>query len=462
MTTEDRADQAGADHVDPGWSPWRAACLLGAGAAFIRVLWVLVMSREPEGLTDLTLYPLFAEGIAEGRGYLSLGQHPTAYYPPGYPYFLGAIQWLLDRVALGEHLVLVAGLVQALLGGLAVSALVIASERLGGRRVALIAGAILALWPNLVVHSSLMLSETLFIAVFCVTLAALVRVTDAPRWWSASLAVAAVGLGLCTLIRPQSTLLALPAIAVAWALGSMGRRRCAASLAVLVAGIVLVVAPWTIRNAIVLDGFVAVSTNTGDNLCIGFNPDSTGGFMAAPYCETGEFYVQGIDQELRRDAEARSLALSWASGHLTELPALSLHKLQITYTDDRDGLRALESFGEDEFLTDRTRQLIGALTDVYFFTVLAAGSVGFVLVASDGWRRRREDPVPALVVLLTLGAVAVPVVSFADTRFKVPVAPLLALLAASALSLAWSALQHRRGSSPPDHAVPPRSPGVAP
>ncbi|MEI2698920.1 MAG: hypothetical protein V9E94_11420 [Microthrixaceae bacterium] len=181
MTIEDRADQAGADHVDPGWSPWRAACLLGAGAAFIRVLWVLVMSREPEGLTDLTLYPLFAEGIAEGRGYLSLGQHPTAYYPPGYPYFLGAIQWLLDRVALGEHLVLVAGLVQALLGGLAVSALVIASERLGGRRVALIAGAILALWPNLVVHSSLMLSETLFIAVFCVTLAALVRVTDAPR-----------------------------------------------------------------------------------------------------------------------------------------------------------------------------------------------------------------------------------------------------------------------------------------
>lgn len=167
-------------------------------------------------------------------------------------------------------------------------------------------------------------------------------------------------------------------------------------------------------DTIVLDGFVAVSTNTGDNLCIGFNPDSTGGFMAAPYCETGEFYVQGIDQELRGRRQERAHTLSWASGHLTELPALSLHKLQITYTDDRDGLRALESFGEDEFLTDRTRQLIGALTDVYFFTVLAAGSVGFVLVASDGWRRRREDPVPALVVLLTLGAVAVPVVSFAD------------------------------------------------
>ena len=68
---------------------------------------------------------------------------------------------------------LVAGLVQALLGGLAVAAVVIAAERLGGRRVAVTAGVIMALWPNLVIHSSLMLSETLFIAVFSVTLAAL-------------------------------------------------------------------------------------------------------------------------------------------------------------------------------------------------------------------------------------------------------------------------------------------------
>ena len=129
------------------------------------------MSRRPAGLTDLTLYPLFAEGIAEGRGYLSLGQHPTAYYPPGYPFFLGGLQWILDRVGLGEHLVLVAGLLQALLGGLAVGAVVVAGARLGGRRVALVAGVVLALWPNLIIHSSLMLSETLFIAVFTVTLA---------------------------------------------------------------------------------------------------------------------------------------------------------------------------------------------------------------------------------------------------------------------------------------------------
>lgn len=423
---------------------WRLALVLGAGAAALRVLWVSTMSRAPEGLTDLTLYPLFAEGIANGRGYLSLGENPTAYYPPGYPFFLGGVQWLLDGVGLGEHLVLVAGLLQALLGGVAVAAVVLAGERLGGRRVALVAGVVMALWPNLIVHSSLMLSETLFIAVFCVTFAALLRAPDGPRWWSTELLVAGVGLGLCALIRPQSTALALPAVAVAWALARMGWRRWLLRTGALVLATVVVVAPWTIRNAITMDGFVAVSTNTGDNLCMGFNPDTTGGFMLAPYCETGEFYVQGIEQELRRDAEARQLAIDWATSNLDELPGLSLRKLQITYTNDRDGLRALESFGEDEFLSDGTRRTMGVVIDAWFFVVLGLAAVGAVVLAPRAWRTRRGDPSGLVLLLVTLTAAMVPVLSFADTRFKVPVAPCYALLAAVAVTAAWDLADRRR------------------
>lgn len=444
MSTSTPVDPTAAEAAPPRppWSRWRVAAAIGGAAAAVRLAWVAAMSREPVGLTDLTLYPLFAEGIASGRGYLSLGQHPTAYYPPGYPLFLGGLQWLLDRVGLGDHLVLVAGLVQALLGGLAVAAVVVAADRLGGRRVAVVAGIVMAAWPNLVMHTSAMLSETLFIAVFSVTLAALLLALDGARWWSPALVVAALGLGACTLIRPQSTLLALPAVAVTWALSSIGWRRWGLRMGALLVGVVVVVAPWTIRNAVVLGGFVPVSTNTGDNLCMGFNPDTTGGFMVAPSCETGEFYVQGIDEELRRDAEARRRAIDWATGHPGELPGLSLRKLQITYANDRDGLRALESFEQDRFLSAGTRSALGLVADVYFFTVLAAALVGLVLCSVRGWRVRRDDPAQLLLVLTTLSAAMVPVVSFADTRFKVPVAPCYAILAAVAAVAAW---EHARG-----------------
>jgi len=420
----------------------RPALVVGGVAGAIRLVWVLVMSRTPKGLSDLTLYPGFANTIADGRGYLSLGEHPTAYYPPGYPYFLGGIQWVLDLVGLDDHLVLVAGLVQALLGGLAAAAVVVVGWRLVGTgprgvRVGIIAGALVACWPNLVVHSSLMLSETLFIAVFCVLLAFLVNlVDDTGELVRARFVAAALLLGVCTLIRPQAALLLTPAIIVVWALGGLGWRRTLQRALALLAGILVVLTPWIIRNAVQLDAFVPLSTNTGDNLCMGFNDDASGGFMVAEDCETGEFYVDGPAAEVRRDGENRAAALSWALSNPTRLPALSWDKVRLTYVDDRDGLRALESFGDDVFLGDSTRTAVGRVMDVYFFGVLALAAVGAVLLAPRAWRDRRLDSTPLLILAVTLAGLVVPIASFADTRFKVPVAPCFALLAAVAVGAA--------------------------
>src|SRR3954452_2828765 len=99
-------------------------------AVAVRAIAALTLARAPVGLHDPLLYQRFAQGIAKGHGYVSFYGRPTAYYPPGYPFFVGGLQWVLDRLSLGTHLPLAAALSQALLGGLAAWAVVGAGNRL--------------------------------------------------------------------------------------------------------------------------------------------------------------------------------------------------------------------------------------------------------------------------------------------------------------------------------------------
>ncbi|MEI2655213.1 MAG: hypothetical protein V9G12_24260, partial [Microthrixaceae bacterium] len=141
---------------------------------------------------------------------MSFNGELTSYYPPGYPFFLGAVQWVCDRLSIPGQLPLVAGLCQALLGGWrcgpwSVSGDRLAPERLGRSwqgRFGIVAGVIVALWPNLILHSTVLLSETLFLAVFSCFLLAIVRALDSGA--VRALLGAGLLLGLAALVRPRS------------------------------------------------------------------------------------------------------------------------------------------------------------------------------------------------------------------------------------------------------------------
>lgn len=412
-------------------------------ALMLRLAWVAVGARPPRILADPALYYYAALQIACGRGYVSLGGEPcvagahpfrTAYYPPGYPYFLGWFQRLLVALGLEDRTVVATGIVQAVLGAVAVVAVVVIGRRLGGRSVGLAAGAVLACWPNLVVYAGLLLSETLFVTAFAVGLAGVLTMDDGGRrhWWRA--AAGAGGLGLAALVRPQ-VLLAVPALALGWTLARVGWREVLRRTAVPVAGVVLLAAPWALRNASVFGAFVPFSTNGGDNLCVGFHPGARGGFSIPDYCDTGDFYTKGPASELRRDRDARARAVRFVRTHPGALPLLSLRKLAITYRTDTDGLFAAVSFGKDQFLGG----LFGPLKVVVGtgWTVVVVTALVGAVAAGRAARRRRSDPTAACLLLVTLAGLVVPVLFFGDPRFKVAVAPCLATLAGAGLVALW-------------------------
>lgn len=425
--------------------------VVGLGVA-VRLLWATVGAREPKMLADPLLYYQAAQRIAAGDGYVSFFGTPTSYYPPGYPLFLGSLQWVLDRIGLSDHTYVAAAVVQALLSGVAIAAVIVVGTRLSGRRAGLVAGAVFAFWPNLVIHSSLMLSETLYLTLFSVSLAGAVTMVDAEgrlqRWPAVA---AGLGLGGATLVRPQ--VLVVPvAFVVVWLAARLPLRDVARRAAVLGAGVVVVVMPWTVRNALVLDSFVPVSTNDGDNLCVGFNPEATGHFGIPDHCDTGEFYIDGTDAELRRQSETRRRALEYIREHPGELPELSWKKLYYTYRGDDDALWASVSFGRDRWLEPWARTTIRVVGNTYYALVMVGALAGAVLLVRRGWRERRTDPMPLALVAGALASSLVPVLFFGDARFKVPSTPFFAVLAACAVTAVRGRLVDRRraGAEPHD------------
>ncbi len=444
-------------------SPLRDAFVVGGVATVVRLMWVLWAGRPPTGLSDPTIYLEAGASIAEGRGYTSLLGEATAYYPPGYPFFVGGVTRIAVAVGLAEHVPAVLGVVQAFFGGVTAAAVLWLAWRLvqpWGTRSAQVAGVAaglaVALWPNLVVHSGLVLSETLFLMLYAVLLVGLME------WSSGShdgrpaplATVVVVSAALATWVRPQSTLLLVPAVAVAWLAGRLDRRRLMLGVAWLVLGVVVAVGPWTVRNAMVLDAFVPMSTNTGDNLCIGFNDDADGTFDITEQCATDGRYVDGPAVEVARDEELRARAIDWILDHPGDVPQLAVRKLAATFLLDTDGLAAWESYGDDPHLGETRRAVARWVANLAWWALAAGAVAGGVMAARDVRTR-----VGALVLFAAAATTIVtPALFFGDERFKMPIAPVVAVLfgVAVARALRSREVQGIRSARSDDDSEPTR------
>jgi hypothetical protein len=238
-------------------------------------------------------------------------------------------------------------------------------------------------------------------------------------------------LGAATLVRAQAVVLAVPIIAWWLAAGRVqlaDRRAAAATLAALAAGVALMLAPWTVRNAVELHTFAPVSTNLGINLWTGNNPDATGTVMMAPVADFDRdtLDLAEPEREVRFDALARDAALRYIARRPADVLALAPRKLIETYRNDRSFAAWYEPPGTP-YLDPELRRRLGWLCDVTYYLLVLAASAGLALLV-------RSRSAGAVLPLLALaGWSLVSVVFFGDTRYHVPMLPLLAIPAAYAI-----------------------------
>ena len=350
---------------------WLGAVLVLAAA--LRIAWVLYAAREPQGLHDPSFYYGYGQGIANGFGY-ALPDGPTAYYPAGYPAALAAVYYLVGHTPIPDNLVLATGFFQVFLSVATVALVYYLGRRLFTPTVGLLAALWMALFPNLIFHTAAFLTETLFIFLVLAALAVLFSFRwqeERPGW--ARLLVFGVLLGLSALVRPISLLL-LPLLPIAWLIAGFGWQRALGYSGAVLVVTAAVIAPWTIRNAVRMDAFVIISTNLGDNLCMGHYAGARGHFALPERCFSEEEYA-GLDRpafEVARNNDNIRKAISFAlENPRFELKLLS-RKAYHLWRHDHDGLAAVESYGDDPFIGANLSLVIlpDKVPDDQFFFIL--------------------------------------------------------------------------------------------
>ena len=414
-----------------------------AGGFLIRVTtWLTIAPQKTDG-GDPLFYHVTANTIARGRGFPeplnwldSATQIPSALHGPLYPVVL-SLSSRMGGTTYVDH-----KFVSILIGSAVVLMTALVAERVGGRRAAIAAGALAAVYPNLWLIDSLLFPEGLYALLTTTCVLAAYRWRDRPTLVRAALIGGLIGLAALT--RGEGILLGI-ILAMPWMLRhrqlSLPERW--RHLAVAGATCLLVLAPWMIRNARTFEEFVPLSTN-GSELIVYANCDEVYhgrliGFWSFRCQE--RYRTEFGDPEGDESQEAafwRDVGVDYARDHIGEVPKIVAIRV----------LRQWELFRPwqtIDFSTIENRDKDSAALGLGMYYVLAAGAIAGAIML-----RRRKVP------LLPLGAQFLSVTltaayAYGTVRFRAPAEPVLCVLAGVAavplLTRAW------RWAMPPDVPV---------
>jgi 4-amino-4-deoxy-L-arabinose transferase-like glycosyltransferase len=410
---------------------------------------------------DSAAYYAISKALYEEQSFGGPEFRDSSDWSPGAPFLYAAAYYATGGAREGT-----ARIVEALLGVATILVVFALGWRLGGRElgrwVGLFAAFAVAVYPPFIHTTGELMSEPPAMLTLPAAILAFLWASDRGGTWP----WLAPGLlfGLTAIFRPEYMFVGLAFVVLAALRAGWGREWRAGLLAalVLLAAFALPVIPWTVRNAIVLDRAVPISTGGGKALYVGTYLPADGEYQR----------VKAIlaERYLGRDLEPGSAALDQVNP--TELFDEVAKEVQAEHPDlSRD--QALGRAGKDNFdkyfgedpwgYAAMTARKVGRMWSsgvgeamsstagrVVQVLLVALGLAGFALLAV----RRRWWELVALATPLLL-VTAVGAVSLAAPRRNEVLMTLVFPLAGLALSSALAAILSGRKWSPEQASSPP-------
>ena len=409
---------------------WRTGLVLAAFAVAVQAVFLLetadsLIFRYP--LLDAATYYQQALDILAGKG------TPGAFWqPPGYPCFLAGI----SRLA-GTDLAAIRSAQALLLAPVAALLLWRVGRRVlspGWAFAASIAACLTG--PLLFYHSQLLAAATAATLITAAMLLAL-RAREQPstlRWLAAGLTVG------CAALVVATTAVLLPVLVMfAWC-DTAPRRARFLRVAAVIAGLLAVTAPVVIRNHAICGRWVWISANSGTNFYLGNNRNWERTLTAMPELDWNQllrrpFLQSQVRSAAGADHQFQHMALQEARQNPAAFAA-RLARKSLVFWHGREIPRNIDIYG----WRDQSMLLCA--------TVWRAGIcfpngllVPLALVGAVALRRRREGQllVAGIVVFGLLVSLYFPC-----SRYRVPVLPLVVVLACAGAQALQAAVRERR------------------
>ncbi len=318
---------------------------------------------------DGKYYDLIAARVASGNGYTWVWPDGAvtyaAHYPIGYPALIAPLYALF-----GAHAFL-AMIVNALFGiAGAVGAYELVRASGWGKRAALFSGIAFAVHPALVPYTLAIMTEgvTASLVVIAAALAARYKIQPKTKW----IVMLGICLGVATLVRPQSILLA-PFFGWLASRGSfLSRARATVVCCILT---VVCCLPWTVRNCVRMHRCALVSVNAGWNLLIG-EESTSGAWQPVDVPENCKTVWDEAAKDECFDREARARIRSRPGNFLSEIPK----KLSVTFDYFGGAPWYLHESNADAF-GDSAKTNLGIVETIFSRLALAGALLSFAVIS---------------------------------------------------------------------------------
>jgi 4-amino-4-deoxy-L-arabinose transferase-like glycosyltransferase len=411
--------------------------------AFAVRMWAALNPIHDPG-PDAEAYASIARWLFEDHRYGSPTMQAPSDWSPGAPLLYAGVYFLIGQANSEAARIFV-----ALLGTAMVLCTFLIGLRLSGRAAGLIAALLAATYPAFIENNGQLLSEP--VAAFLLTAGLLAFLWAADKRRVAAWLLPGALFGALILTRPEYQAITLVFAAfAAWRVWKDRTWRLAvASTAVLLAGAALVVGPWTIRNYIVLDKLVTVSTGGQKALFVATYLPGDGRQVptkrelmrqllgAQDPITTDELRAQPMEDlldrvarkypDLPRDEALGRIGRENFRKYVTEQPLAYAEMSALKFWN-------MWERGSSPYMRD-----LG--WNVYHKLLLLLGIAGFVLLV-----RNLRTRFSALLLAVPIAAISVlGTILLAVPRRQVPLIPLICVFAAVAVVWGAERLQkHRR------------------